>query len=324
MIGTIMTTFLSPIILFFFVGIFAMLVKSDLEIPPQLSKGLSLYLMIAIGFKGGASFAGMALNWTLVGSLLSAVVISFTLPFIAYFLLKKINGVNPVDSAAIAAHYGSVSAVTFATAMTMLTDANIFFEPYVVALMALMEAPAIVSGLFLAGRYAKTENRKSILQLISESFNHGSIVLMFCSMLVGLITGTAGMEIMAPLVLDPFKAILAVFLLDMGLLTGKNISSVESLNLKTFAFGIYMPIIGGMIGSLIGTIIGMSVGGATLLAVLAASASYIVVPAVMKENLPEANPALYLTLSLVITFTFNILFGIPLYQWFATILGRII
>lgn len=320
MISTLTATLLSPIILFFFVGIIAVLVGSDLKIPEQIGKGLSLYLMIAIGFKGGTSLSGMALNWTMLASFASATAISFALPFLAFFILRKIIGMNRIDSAAVSAHYGSVSAVTFVTAMSMLNDANIFFEPYAVALLALMEAPAIVSGLFLANRSGAGQKKNSIC-LLAESFTHGSIFLLLASMLVGLVTGPSGMAIMAPLVLEPFKAILAVFLLDMGLLTGRHLSSVESLNWKTFAFGIFMPIIGGTIGAVIGTLIGMSIGGATLMAVLSASASYIVVPAVMKENLPEANPALYLTLSLVITFTFNILFGIPLYQWFATIIG---
>ena len=309
----------SPMVLFFALGVTAGCLKSDLTVPEAISKGLSLYLMLAIGFKGGVELATNGVTGTVMVALLVALVLSFGLPVIAYALLRAATRLDIPNAAAISAHYGSVSIVTFVAATGFLGYRGIPYEGYVVAMLALMETPAIVTGLLLAHRteaVGLTASRAPLFskEVAREVFLSGSVVLLVGSFAIGWITGDKGMTVMAPAIVDPFKAVLAVFLLDMGLLVGRRLRDFRAVGWSVVAFGLYMPLIGGMIGLLAARVIGLSLGGMTLVAVLAASASYIVVPAAMRISLPQANPSIYVTLTLAVTFPFNLIVGIPLYH----------
>jgi hypothetical protein len=315
---------LSPMVLFFALGVIAGALRSDLAIPEAVSKGVSLYLMLAIGFKGGAELAGNGDAGAIMAALAAAIALSFSLPVLAFGLLRKLTRLDPTNAAAIAAHYGSVSIVTFVAATGFLTLLGVAYEGHVVAMLALMETPAIVTGLLLARQFGgKTDRAAPIMskEVAREVFLSGGVVLLVGSFAIGWITGAEGMAVMAPAIVDPFKAVLAVFLLDMGLLVGRRVREFSAMGWPLVAFGVYMPLLGALIGLSTGQLLGLSVGGMTLVAVLAASASYIVVPAAMRISLPQANPAIYVTLSLAVTFPFNLLVGIPLYyaaaQWMA-------
>lgn len=318
---------LSPMALFFALGVAASWLKSDLAIPEPISKGLSLYLMLAIGFKGGVELASNGVAGTVALALILALALSFSLPLLAYALLRAATRLDIPNAAAVAAHYGSVSVVTFVAATGFLGYRAVPYEGYVVAMLALMETPAIVTGLLLARRSKTAGTTKPQAPLFSqelarEVFLSGSVVLLGGSLAIGWITGAKGMEVMAPGIVDPFKAVLAVFLLDMGLLVGRRLQDFRTVGWPVVAFGLYMPLIGATIGLVAAHAIGLSLGGITLVAVLAASASYIVVPAAMRVSLPQANPAIYVPLSLAITFPFNLIVGIPLYhaaaKWIAS------
>lgn len=308
---------LTPLVLFFALGVAAGVVRSDLALPEAISKGLSIYLMLAIGFKGGVDLVGNDITTMIIITLLVGVLLSFTLPVIAYTLLRFITRLDSTNAAAISAHYGSISIVTFVATTGFLGHKGFTYEGYLVAMMALMEAPAIISGLLLARRGSTdlSAPRKPVMskKVAHEVFLSGSIVLLVGSFMIGWITGSDGMSIMAPVVQEPFKAVLAVFLLDMGLLVGRRLGDIGAVGRSLVAFGIIMPLIGATFGLAFGYLTGLSVGGTTLFAVLAASASYIVVPAAMRISLPKANPAFYVTLSLGVTFPFNLVIGIPLY-----------
>lgn len=305
---------LTPMVLFFALGLVAGRLKSDLNIPEAVSKGMSLYLMLAIGFRGGVELSHEAISGRIVIALLAAVLISFTLPFLASGLLRLLTKLALPDRAAIAAHYGSVSVVTFVTASALLVQREVTYEPYLVAMMALMETPAIVSGLLIV----RGGSQRMSKELMHEVFLSGSIVLLLGAFAIGWTTGDAGQAAIAPFVEQPFKGILCLFLLDMGLLTARRLPKLSQVGPMLIAFGIVMPLIGATIGLIAATLLGLSPGGACLMAVLAGSASYIVVPAAMRTAIPEANPALYVGLSLGVTFPFNLLVGIPLYYAIAT------
>lgn len=317
----------SPMVLFFALGVAAGTMKSDLAVPEAISKGLSLYLMLAIGFKGGSELAVNGIAGTAAAAMALALALSFLLPVVAYGLLRSLTRLDVPNASAIAAHYGSVSIVTFVAATGFLDYRNIPYEAYVVAMLALMETPAIVTGLLLARRSpGATGSAASRAPLLSreaarEVFLSGSVVLLVGSFAIGWATGANGMTMMAPAIVEPFKAALAVFLLDMGLLVGRRSRDFRAIGWDVFAFGFYMPLIGATIGLLAAHAIGLSVGGMTLVAVLSASASYIVVPAAMRLSLPQANPAIYVPLSLAVTFPFNLIVGIPLYHGAAQMLA---
>jgi len=306
---------LSPAILFFILGILAGFFKSDLEIPESISNYLSIYLMMAIGFKGGVAIANTPeINQELVFAILAGVAFSFVQPFIGYALLKLTTKLDSPTAAAVASHYGSISMVTFVTATSFLKSHDIVFAGYVVAILALMEAPAIVSGLFIAHRAdPKTKHDPEEKKLAREIFVNGAILLLFGSFVIGCLTGQSGMEKMQGFFVQPFQGILALFLLDMGLLVSQNLSHLRKMTWQIALVGIYMPLLGACIGCMAAMMIGMNVGTATLFIVLCASASYIAVPAAMRLALPEAQAAIYIPLSLAITFPFNVIVGIPLY-----------
>ncbi len=311
---------LSPIILCFVLGMGAALARSDLTFPEAIAKGMSLYLLFAIGFKGGASVASHGADLSLALSVLAGVVLSFALPFAAFALLRALANVSVLDAAAVAGHYGSISIVTFVASTSLLTASGMTYEGYLVAVAAAMEAPAIVSALWLVTRSGAAG--KMTPDLWREILLNGSIVLLLGAFAIGWVTGERGMAEIAPLIVAPFKGVLCLFLLDMGIVAGRGLRNARGIITPgVLAFGLLMPLVGATAGALAGLVLGLSAGGVAVLMTLAASASYIAVPAAMRVALPRANPALYLTLSLAITFPFNLTLGIPLYMAVARIVA---
>ncbi len=304
---------LSPIILFFVLGVAAAFARSDLSIPEAVAKGLSIYLLFAIGFKGGASVASHGIDATLILSLLAGLILSFAIPLVAFALLRAITRLSVTDAAAVAGHYGSISIVTFVAATSVAASAGLSSEGYMVAVAAVMEAPAILSALWIIARFGK-QTAEMEEGLIREILLNGSIVLLVGSFLIGWITGQEGMDLIAPFIVAPFQGVLCLFLLDMGLVAGRGLREARSvLTTGLFAFGVVMPLVGSCFGLAAGLLLGLSPGGVMLFMTLSASASYIAVPAAMRVALPEANPSIYLTLSLGVTFPFNLTLGIPVY-----------
>lgn len=305
---------LSPMILCFALGIFAALVRSDLEIPEGAARALAIYLMFAIGFKGGVAMHGGG-GPGIVPGLVAAIGLSFAQPLLAFGLLRGLWRVDRLNAGAIAAHYGSVSVVTFVTAAEFLRARDVAFEGYLIAMMAAMETPAIIAGLLLAGssHQATTAQRHERGTLMREVLVNSSVMLLLGGFAIGWVTGDGGMTKIKPFVQDLFNGALCLFLLDMGLVAVRQGRAARGLKPSLLLFGIVMPLLGALIGLMTARLLGLSLGGATLLAVLAASASYIAVPAAMRLALPAANPALSVTLSLAVTFPFNVALGLPLY-----------
>ncbi|TBX20514.1 sodium-dependent bicarbonate transport family permease [Nioella sediminis] len=306
---------LSPIILFFVLGFAAAYAKSDLTVPEAVAKAMSLYLLFAIGFKGGASVASHGVDTALILSLVAGVVLSFVLPLVAFALLRVMSGLDVTNAAAVAAHYGSISIVTFVAGTSVLDSAGLAGEGFMVAVAAAMEAPAILAALWLIARYGDKSNSEEMDgELLREILLNGSIVLLIGSFLIGAITGADGLARIESFIVAPFQGVLCLFLLDMGLVAGRGLRSAAGvLRPGLLAFGIVMPLVGSLFGLAAGMLIGLSAGGVALFMVLSASASYIAVPAAMRVALPEANPSIYLTLSLGVTFPFNLTLGIPIY-----------
>ncbi len=300
----------SPMVLFFVLGLLATLARSDLSIPEAIAKAMSLYLMMAIGFKGGAGVAAHGLDSTLALAVIAGVVLSATIPLIAFRLLMWTSNLPRADAAAVAAHYGSISIVTFLPATQALDMSGIAFDGYMVAVAAAMETPAIIAALWLA----RTGGARMDATTLREVMLNGSIVMLVGSFLIGIATGADGMKAISPFIVDPFKGILCLFLLDMGIIAGRGLrEGRKHLTLPVVLFGLYMPLIGAALGALASWLIGLSMGSAALMITLSASASYIAVPAALRLALPEARPAIYLPLSLGVTFPFNLTLGIPLY-----------
>lgn len=319
-IGLAADNLISPIILSFALGMFAALARSDLSIPEAVAKGMSIYLLFAIGFKGGAGVAAHGIDARLVGALLAGLVLSFLIPFVAFGLLRILTRLETVDAAAVAAHYGSISIVTFVTATSVLQGRGLDAEGYMVAVAAIMEAPAILSALWLVARTGRSAGMDG--DLWREILLNGSIVLLVGSFLIGWITGQEGLAKIESFIVSPFQGVLCLFLLDMGLVAGRGLRSARgALGFGAVAFGLVMPPIGAVFGLIAALVLGLSAGGAALMMTLAASASYIAVPAAMRVALPEANPSIYLTLSLGVTFPFNITVGIPLYVTVASMIA---
>lgn len=303
---------LSPIILSFVLGFVAAIVRSDLSVPEAMAKGLSIYLLFAIGFKGGVSVSSNEFGIGVLMALIAGTLISLLLPLLAFALLKLLTKLDNLNAAAVAGHYGSISIVTFVAATSALEIYGIASEGYMVAVAAAMEAPAIVTALWLASRGNKESRMNS--DMWREILLNGSIVLLLGAFVIGLITGEQGMKEVESFIVTPFKGVLCLFLLDIGLVAGRNlIHSHKLITRGLVAFGVLMPAIGSIIGLGIALLLNLSEGGAVLLMVLSASASYIAVPAAMRVALPEANAGIYLSLSLGITFPFNLTLGIPLY-----------
>jgi len=317
---------ISPPILFFVLGLFAALARSDLSIPEAIAKALSLYLVMAIGFKGGAEMAAGDLNWSVGGAILSGIVLSALLPVLGFGLLLLTTKVGRIDAAAIAAHYGSISIVTFIAASDAAVFLDIPGDGFMVAVAAAMEAPAIVTALILAGSAAARPGSREAglsegrLGTLKEIAVNGSIVLLIGAFFIGWMTGERGMTAVEPFFVDIFRGVLCLFLLDMGLVAGRGLlRNWRVLKPGVIGFGLYMPLVGALAGMGAGLLVGLDSGSLGLLMTLAASASYIAVPAALRLALPQARPAISLTLSLGVTFPFNLVAGIPLYFWLARV-----
>jgi hypothetical protein len=328
-----MNHFLDPAILFFVFGVLAGTVKSNLEIPPAISRFLSLYLLMALGLKGGFALHASGLTPEVGKSLLAAIALALIVPYIGYQVLRR--WVDSYDAAAVAATYGSVSAVTFVTAVQYLENQGIAYGGHMAAGMALMESPAIIMAVVIAnslrqhmtagGVHAQANGSAtlsggpgrggvSVGKILHESFTDGAQLLLLGSMAVGLLTGHEGKVAMQPFSGDLFKGMLAFFLLDMGLMAARNLSQLKDKSPLLIAYAIIGPLVHASLALTLAWLLSLPVGDATLLMVLAASASYIAVPAVLRYAIPEANPSLYFGLSLGVTFPLNILFGIALYS----------
>ncbi|WP_310388186.1 sodium-dependent bicarbonate transport family permease [Roseateles sp.] len=313
-----MQSFLDPAILFFLFGIIAGTLKSNLEIPPQISKFLSLYLLMALGLKGGFALSESGLTHEVSVSLGLALLLAVLVPAMGYWVLRRF--LSGFDAAAIAATYGSVSAVTFITAVQYLDTQKIAFGGHMAAAMALMESPAIIMAVLLAnlvrrgqGNTATTQNPGPLSKVMHEALTDGAQLLLIGAMVVGILSGVSGQAAMKPFAGDLFKGMLAFFLLDMGLLAARNMGGLQRQPPLLIAYALGAPLVHASIALGLSLVFGLSQGNAALLMVLAASASYIAVPAVIRHAIPEANPSLYFGMSLGLTFPFNILLGIPLY-----------
>jgi hypothetical protein len=302
----------NPALLFFLLGIIAVKLKSDLEIPPNSSKFISLYLLFSIGFKGGQELAHSHFTLEIVWSVLFGVFIALIIPFYSYFILRR--KFNVYDSGAIAAAYGSVSAVTFVTAASFLEIQHMSFSGHMVAVMALMEAPAIVVGVILIRLFdTKKEINTSILSIVRHSFTNGSVLLILGSLIIGLLASDEQAMGIKPFTNDLFKGFLAIFLLDMGIVSGKKLGDFLKSGWFAVIFAVAIPLINGCLVAVLSHFVTNDIGNRFMLSVLAASASYIAVPAAMKIAVPKANPGLFLPMALAVTFPFNITLGMPIY-----------
>ncbi len=303
-------------VLAFIVAVIATRLRADLRIPEPVYVFLSIYLLFAIGLKGGVGLREAGLAEVAVPALFT-IALGLITPLIAFGLLKVMTRLDRVNRAAIAAHYGSTSLVTFTAALAFLDVAAVSYEPYMATLLALLEVPAIVLALFLAGQHVRGSRSEAFREVMTSR----SVVLLLGGLIVGFITGPTGYESVKPFFVGIFPGVLALFLLEMGVLVGRRLHEVRAGGPGLFAFAFLMPVLGGALGTSLGTVAGLSIGGATVLGVLVASASYIAAPAAVRLALPEANPAFYLTSSLALTFPFNLVVGIPLYYAMAQALA---
>ncbi len=302
----------NPALLFFILGIVAVKLKSDLEIPPNSSKFISLYLLFSIGFKGGQELAHSEFTLEIVWSVLFGILIALIIPIYSFFILRR--KFNVFDAGAIAAAYGSVSAVTFVTAASFLEIQHMEFSGHMVAVMALMEAPAIIVGVILIRMFdKKKETNTSLISLIKHSFTNGSVLLILGSLVIGLLASEEQAMGIKPFTNDLFKGFLAIFLLDMGIVSGKKLGDFVKSGWFAVFFALVIPLINGCVVALCSQLITDDIGNRFMLAVLAASASYIAVPAAMKIAVPKANPGLFLPMTLAVTFPLNITIGMPIY-----------
>ena len=326
--ASLFASLVDPAILLFFFGILVGTIRSNLEIPAAAAKFCSLYLLLVVGFKGGTSLAATGITPAMGWALLAAALLALAVP--AWSFLVLLRRLSPFDAAAVAATYGSVSAVTFITAVGFAEKQNIDTNGYMTVALVLMESPAIIMAVLLAN-YVRAQQRArelataaidqssggaplSLRGVLHEAFTDGAHLLLLGGVLIGFITGDAGKQVMQPFT-DLQKGVLAFFLLDMGLLVAARARELRHNGAFLSAFGIVMPLLNAAAGLALAKLFGLSLGDAFLLTVLAASASYIVVPAVVRYAIPEANPSLYFTMSLAVTFPFNIILGLPLYLW---------
>jgi len=304
----------NPALLFFILGIIAVLVKSDLEIPPNSSKFISLYLLFAIGFKGGQEVSHETFNAEIAASMLFGIAISMGVPLYTFFFLKK--QLNPYNAAAIAAAYGSVSAVTFVTAVSFLEIQHLQLHGHMVAIMALMESPAIIVGLLLLTLSKEVDNQELAIKkrtVLKHAFTNGSVLLILGSLCIGFMANAEQAEGIKPFTDDLFKGFLAIFLLDMGISSEKKLKAFFSFGWFPLVFAIVIPLINGCLVAVMSAAVTSDVSNRFMFAILAASASYIAVPAAMKISVPKSNPGLYLPMALAVTFPINITIGMPIY-----------
>jgi hypothetical protein len=324
--SNLLANFIDPAILFFFFGVFAAAVRSNLDIPASIAKFFSLYLLVAIGFKGGVALASTGLTAVAIAGIAAAMFMALLVPAYSFLILR--NRTDPYDAAAIAATYGSISAVTFIAAQQFLSRNGIEYGGHMTVAMVLMESPAIIMAVLLAS-YVRSQSQSalspsvgaaavvpkpvSIKAVLHEAFTDGAHLLLIGSLVIGYITGDAGKAVMGPFTADIFKGILAFFLLEMGLLVARQLREARGMPPFLVAFALVMPSVSALVAITLARLLGMGSGDALLLAVLSASGSYIVVPAICRYAIPEARPGRYFTMSLGFTFPFNIIIGIPLY-----------
>jgi hypothetical protein len=302
----------NPALLFFILGIVAVYLKSDLEIPANSSKFISLYLLFAIGFKGGQELSHEVFTIEIGWSMLFGISISTFIPLYTFFILKR--KFNVFDAGAIAAAYGSVSAVTFVTAVSFLESQQLSLHGHMVAIMALMESPAIIMGLILISMFNKDESNKiQKKSVVTHSFTNGSVLLILGSLVIGYLANAKQAEGIKPFTNDIFKGFLAIFLLDIGITSGRKLKSFFSFGWFPIIFAILIPLINGCVIAILSSFITHDITNRFMFAILAASASYIAVPAAMQISVPKANPGLFLPMALAITFPINITIGMPIY-----------
>lgn len=307
----------NPALLFFFLGIIAVLLKSDLRIPPNSSKFISLYLLFAIGFKGGLELSHSQLSLEILGTILFGVLLSILIPAYTFFILRSRMSIE--NSGAIAAAYGSVSAVTFVTAVAFLEARSIDFGGHMVAIMALMEAPAIIVGVLLINLFSEEKtSEQGMLSIAKHALTNGSVLLILGSLTIGFIASEEQANGIKPFTTDIFKGFLAIFLLDMGITSGRKLGDFIRSGWFTFIFAIGVPFLNGSVVAFASRYFISNPADGFILAILAASASYIAVPAAMKIAVPKANPGIFIPMALAVTFPFNITLGMPLYYLICT------
>jgi hypothetical protein len=305
----------SPMVLAFFLGIVATLLRSDLKFPDGMYMGLTIYLLFAIGLKGGVKLSDVPLE-AFLKPLGAAVVACLLIAGLSFVLLTRLGRFDTVNAAAIAAHFGSVSAVTFSEGLAFLELMGISFEGFMPAILAIMEVPAILLSIWLARRYAPAKS-EGMGKVLHELFTNKGTMLLLGGLGIGLVTQKSGFEQVAPLYDGLFRGVLSLFLLEVGLVTGRRLYDLKRVGLFLLAYGLIMPVLHATLGVFLAQWAGLSLGGATLFALLCASASYIAAPAAVRLAIPEANPSLYLTGSLAIAFPFNVTIGLPLYLYIA-------
>lgn len=313
-LALIISNITNPTLLFFLLGILAVRLKSDLEIPATTAKFISLYLLFSIGFKGGQELAHSPFTAEILWSCLAGLLIASVIPIYGFFVLRRFFSVS--DAAAIAAAYGSVSAVTFVAATTYLEAQGLTFSGHMVAVMAIMESPAIIAGVILVMLYDK-ESRATLKfgDVIHHAFTNGSVLMIMGSLVIGMISDEKAAMGIKPFTTDIFKGFLAIFLLEMGLVTGNRLSAFRSHGWGAVLVGIIFPLVNGSLVAMASHVVTGDPGNRFMFAVLAASASYIAVPAAMRLAVPKADPGLYIPMALGVTFPLNITLGMPLYEW---------
>lgn len=334
MFDIVVGNLLSPIVLFFVLGLIAAFFKSDLKFPSGLSEALSIYLLIAIGVKGGIELSHYSLA-TMVRPIMGALMLGILIPVMTLLIVRRFLKMDVKNSVALAATYGSVSIVTYGAAIAFLEEQRVGYDGFMSALVVIMESPAIIVSLMLlriaennASQMARSSYQLGIFkenpiktlfdkEVLKEGLFGKSVFLLLGSLFIGLVTGESGQPLVKPFFVDLYPSIMMLFLLNMGIIAGHRLSEIGKHGVKLFLFAVMMPILWGSLGVLIGAKIGLSVGSATLMGVLAGSSSYIAAPAAMRSSVPEANPSIYLGLSLGVTFPFNLIAGIPLYYHLA-------
>ncbi|MDQ0253979.1 hypothetical protein J2S74_001352 [Evansella vedderi] len=317
---------LSPMILFFLLGIIAVLVNSDLKVPTAFYNGYTMIILFTIGIKGGVELRNVSLV-EMVPTIIAAIFLSLIMLFISHFILYKVFKYSFADAVAIAAHYGSVSAVTFIAGLAFLDKIGVTYESYMSAVLVIMEGPAIIVGIIMYKLHVQSKGEQitnpdaKLGHVIKEAFFGKSIFLLLGGIFIGLVAHTDGLTLIQPLFGDLFYGILCIFLLHMGMIATLSMVKMKNVKPVSFLFAIILPIIGGILGVVTGSIVGLSVGGTTILAVLSGSASYIAAPAAISQAIPKANSGLSLGSALGITLPFNLIVGIPFYYWLATLLG---
>jgi hypothetical protein len=301
----------SPMVLAFVLGIVATLLRSDLKFPEGMYMGLTIYLLFAIGLKGGVKLTSVSLA-DFYRPCMAALLMCVSIPLLAYFILSKIGKIDKLNAAAISAHFGSVSAVTFSEGTSFLDLLKIPYEGYMPAMLAIMEIPAIIIAIYLAKKAMPAQDQK-MGKVMHELFTNKGTILLLGGIAIGLITGKGGFEQVAPVYDGLFRGILCLFLLEVGLVAGRRLYDLKKVGFFLFGFGIIMPVVHATAGIFLGHWAGLSMGGATIFGLLCASASYIAAPAAVRIAIPEANPTYYLTGSLAIAFPFNVTIGLPLY-----------